>query len=159
MFFSALFRPQKPIRTGLATSISSKIDNYSAFAQFFQLGNKCVGPAWHVSEFADFPPVAIQNEDRRKTQDLILRRELFVLFPDVGRLGLGPREIRFHQNQIFARVLPEFRLGKNLPIQPDAPAAPVGAGELEEQKLVARFGFLLRSFIIGQPFRPGMHRG
>jgi hypothetical protein len=60
-------------------------------------------------------------------------------------------EIHFHEDQVFLRVGLEFLIRENLLLDLDAPAAPVGAGEIDQDGLVLFLGLLLGGFVIMQP--------
>jgi hypothetical protein len=74
---------------------------------------------------------------------VLLHRFLRQLFPSW--------EIQLEQDQVLAGVFLELRFGKNFLFQHDAPAAPVGTGEIHQEQLVLRFCFLLGLRVIRQP--------
>src|ERR1700737_3790462 len=101
--------------------------------------------------FPNLSSIAVEHDDGGKPRHLIVRGQSLVLPLHLRRLLLGARKIDCQKDQILARVLLELRLGENVLIQLDAPAAPIGPGEVEQQKLVVGLRFLLGLFVISQP--------
>ena len=127
---------------------------YSTFAQFLQLRDKCCQT---VGEVAVVLPkllsVAIEHDDCGKSFNLVLLRELLILLSHLSVLRFRAWEIDFQEHKILARIIFKLGLRENLLVQFLTPAAPIRAGEIQEQKFVIRFGLLLRSFVIVEPAR------
>src|SRR6478672_7876361 len=97
----------------------------STLPQFFEFGDKCVWSAWGVAQFSNLLSVAIQDNDGRKSLDLILLGHLFILVSDQIAELFSTRKVQFDQDEIFDRVVRKFRLREHLPLQLDAPATPI----------------------------------
>ena len=109
----------------------------STFVQFFQLRDK-VGARQVPLELPKFLPITIQDDERGESKHIILAGELQVLLFQFSGLRLGsrttrPREVEFQEHQIFTRVIFEIRLGENILVQANAPAAPIGTSKIKEQ--------------------------
>ena len=83
----------------------------------------------------------IQGDDRGITADGELLAEFFVLSFDLVGEGFSAWEIDFHEDEVGFGVRFEFWLGEDFFIELDAPAAPVGAREIEEDDFLVGFGF------------------
>ena len=131
-----------------------------AFADFVQFGQERRDAA-HVQ--AVVAPngfaFAIQQDKGREPFDLILPSQFHVLPFGFNGLRFSARKINLHQNEVLVGVILELRLGKNGSVELKTITAPVRPCEIEKQKLMARFRFVLRFFIIGRPCLIGARAG
>src|ERR1700739_3967697 len=128
----------------------------SAFTQFFQLCDEgCRSPGEQALVLPKFATIAVEHNNRGKPFDLILLGELLILSPGVDSLGLSPREIYFKEHQIVIGVVFELLFRENFTVENNTVAAPVGPGEIEQQQLIVRLGFLLCLFVISSPVGVG----
>jgi hypothetical protein len=74
-------------------------------------------------------------------------------------LRFGAREVHLDKHKILTRVILELGLRENLFVELPAPAAPVRACKIEEQKFVGRRRLLPRLLVIVEPGRPGVSEG
>ena len=132
--------------------IDSERSMRSAFSDFVQFGQERRDTARVQSIVAPNGfAFAVQHYKGGEPFDLISLSQFFVLSSCFNALRFAAGEIDLHQNEILAGVVLELRLGKNGFVELKTKTAPVGPREIEQQKLMVRFRFLLGHFIIGRP--------
>jgi len=95
--------------------------------------------------------LGVQHQNRRKALDLVLLGELIVLLLEFFRQLLLAREVQLDQNEFLRCFFLEDVLIEDFLLEPDAPAAPVRAGEVHQEQLVLRLGLGLGALEVGLP--------
>jgi len=120
--------------------------------QFLQLRDERLRATREITiELPQLLAVTVQHDEGRKSKNFVLLGQLQVLLSHLRGLRFSAGKIELHQHKIVVRVVFELWLRKNFLVEFDAPPAPVGAGEIEEQKFVVRFSLFLRLGVIMQP--------
>ena len=114
--------------------------------------DECGGAAGEVADlFAEFLPVFVDEDKCGEAISFILLLQFRILLFDFLAELFLIREIDFHEDEILRGVIGEFFLAEGLLDHLDAPAAPVGAGEIEEHGFVLGFGLGDGLFVVIQP--------
>ena len=93
----------------------------------------------------------VHQEHRGKAFDIVLLGKLLVLVLQVVGLFLLARIIEFHEDELLGGPDFEGLLVEDFMPQPDAPTAPVRAGEVDQQILLFLQGLGLGRFEVGLP--------
>ena len=101
--------------------------------------------------FGEFFSFGVEQVNRRVSLVEVFFFKRGVLFLESGGLFGFLREIRFHQDQVLGGVVLEGLLREDIFFDLDAPSAPVGAGQVDEDRFVLGFGFGLGGFPVGGP--------
>lgn len=112
------------------------------------------GPALAVADITgELFVIRIQQEKSSIPFDLELFVQGLVLRLDLCRELFFSREIHFHKNEVLLRIVLEFLFGEDFFLKLDAPSAPIGTGEVDEDRLVLSLRLRLRCFEIVKPAR------
>ena len=96
---------------------------------------------------------AVQYDDGGKSKNFVLLGQLQILLFLLRWLLFSARKIELHQDEVVVREVFELRLRENVPVEFDAPPAPVRTRKIEEKEFVVRFRFFLRLAKIAEPNR------
>lgn len=106
---------------------------------FAEMAEEGIGATGHIPEALDRLAFWRLNDEGRKAFHSVAFGESFI-----GGALLGATttawEIDFEKNEVFLCVAFEFRRAEHLAVELDAPAAPVGAGEVDEEAFSFRLG-------------------
>src|SRR5438105_15208226 len=80
--------------------------------RFLEFGDEGLRPALHITQFANFFSVRVQNDEGRIAFDLIFLLELLVGLLQFGGLLFLAGEIDFYQHQVLLRLFCYFRFGE-----------------------------------------------
>src|SRR5262249_24819535 len=142
--------------TPRAVSALSQKSRHSALPQFLQLRDERVRAAGEITVvLPQLLSGAVQHDDCRKPEDLVLHRQLPILLLHVETLLLASRKVELYEDQIVASIIFKLGLREDLFIEVDTPTAPVRTCKIEQNKFVIRLRLFLRFLVIVQPVRLG----
>ena len=137
--------------------LETGIAGFADLAQFGQVFVEGFRPPGQVAGFGVGPAFGIGQQDGGETLDGVGFLEFFILLLQfLGQFGLL-REVQLQQDEVFGGLLFESVLGEDFLLQLDAPAAPVGTGEIHQNILVVLGGGSLGFFKVGAPALRGAH--
>jgi len=123
-------------------SVALRVDLSALFLQIVQLFDEGLGRV-HVLQITQFLPFGIEHDNGRVALNLIFFLQGLIGFLLVCRQLFVPRKVHLDEYQIFLGVISKFLRRENVLIQLNAPAAPIGAGEVQHDQLVFFLGLRL----------------
>ena len=129
------------------------------FAKLVEMADIFFRPAFFIAGGGIGFAFGIAEQNRRVAFHGVLFSKLGVPLARIfGQLAFLAREIDFHQHKAVLHAHLECVVLEDLVIELDAPAAPVGAGEVDEQVFFRFARGFLRGIDVGEPaFATGEH--
>ena len=109
------------------------------------------GTTFRVAQVAELLALGVEEHDRRITLDAELLGQILILLLQFWALLLLAREVDLKQDDVLVGPLFELGLAEDLVLELDAPAAPVGAGEVGEDDLLLLLGLRQRVLVVDDP--------
>ena len=106
--------------------------------------------AGDITRLGEGLAIGVQQHDRRESFDAELVRQRLVLGLLLSGLFLLLRVVELHEDEVLGDR-GEFLLVEDFLLQADAPAAPVAAGEVDQDRLLLGLGDLHAFIEVGQP--------